>query len=218
MNTGNDGRYQVPSDEDYQPGSNNEVLKNYRGITSKDEIEVLEEQELIRSITELEELFRNNYQFSSEDICALHEKWLGDIYPMAGKYRSVTMSKGGFPFAAVPMIDKLMVEFEAKYLKKYTPCNFESIDDITEALSVIHVEFILIHPFREGNGRIARLLASLMANQAGLPPLIFSPIDQTTNPMGYKEYIQAIHKGLDHDYNKMEKIFKEIINISQKSA
>jgi fido (protein-threonine AMPylation protein) len=30
------------------------------------------------------------------------------------------------------------------------------------ALAVVHAEFILIHPFREGNGRCGRLLAILM--------------------------------------------------------
>jgi len=35
------------------------------------------------------------------------------------------------------------------------------------ALAEVHAELILIHPFREGNGRLARLLALLMALQAG---------------------------------------------------
>ena len=30
---------------------------------------------------------------------------------------------------------------------------------VAEALAVVHAELILIHPFREGNGRVARLLA-----------------------------------------------------------
>ncbi|TAK86063.1 MAG: hypothetical protein EPO20_09750 [Betaproteobacteria bacterium] len=31
------------------------------------------------------------------------------------------------------------------------------------ALAETHVELVLIHPFREGNGRIARALSTLMA-------------------------------------------------------
>ena len=46
------GRYSVPTDEDFEPGSNDEVLKNYLGIKSKEDMEALEEQELER--TELE--------------------------------------------------------------------------------------------------------------------------------------------------------------------
>ena len=43
------------------------------------------------------------------------------------------------------------------------------------------MELILIHPFREGNGRIARLLADLMAMQADKKPLNFSPIESIMN-------------------------------------
>jgi cell filamentation protein len=38
---------------------------------------------------------------------------------------------------------------------------------LIRGLAEIHVEFVLIHPFREGNGRIARLLADVMACLAG---------------------------------------------------
>jgi len=48
-------------------------------------------------------------------------------------------------------------------------------EEVIKALAVVHTELVLIHPFRaEGNGRVARMLATLMALQAGLPPLDFS--------------------------------------------
>lgn len=45
------------------------------------------------------------------------------------------------------------------------------MDQLLNALSSAHVELILIHPFREGNGRIARLLSDVMAVQAEIGPL-----------------------------------------------
>lgn len=42
---------------------------------------------------------------------------------------------------------------------------------VIKALSEVHVEFELIHPFREGNGRVGRVLITLMALEAGLPLL-----------------------------------------------
>lgn len=44
------------------------------------------------------------------------------------------------------------------------------------ALAETHAELMLIHPFRDGNGRLGRLLATLMALQAGLPVLDFRPM------------------------------------------
>ena len=75
------------------------------------------------------------------------------------------------------------------------------------ALAVVHTEYILIHPFREGNGRIGRVLAVLMALQAGLPPLDFGGIK------GRKrlEYFVAAQAGMDRNYKPMEKVFSDVI-------
>ena len=35
------------------------------------------------------------------------------------------------------------------------------------SIAMVHTELLLIHPFRDGNGRLARWLADIMAAQAG---------------------------------------------------
>lgn len=94
--TKNYDRYIVPTDEDYEPHSNNQVLKNYLNAISKEEIENLEARELERTEIELLHIFDENHQFTAEDLCNIHELWLGDIYPSAGKYRTVNMEKPAF--------------------------------------------------------------------------------------------------------------------------
>lgn len=69
------------------------------------------------------------------------------------------------------------------------------------------MELILIHPFREGNGRIARLLSVLMGLQAGLPPLDFTGMDGVKRD----EYFAAVRAGMDLDYKPMERIFSGVI-------
>lgn len=208
------GRYTVQTDEDMQPNSNNEVLKNYLNIISKEEIEILEQQELKRTELDLIKIFDENYQFTAEDICNIHKLWLGDIYPSAGRYRTVRMEKDGFPFAMPNRIPVLMKEFEDKYLAKYTPCHFSNSDELANALAIVHVELILIHPFREGNGRTARLLADLMSMQAKKPPLNFGLIDQTVNHNNFSQYIMAIHAGLNGNYEPMQDIFNRLLGQS----
>ena len=211
MNFKNSGRYCVPTDEDFEPDSNNEVLKNYLGIKSADEIGELEGQELERAELELFDIFDKNHSFTAADICDIHELWLGDVYPSAGKYRSVRMSKDDFVFAMPVRIESSMSEFEKKYLAKYTPCHYTDINELATALGVVHVELIIIHPFREGNGRTARLLADLMAIQASQPPINFASIDQTENDEGFQQYIMAIHAGVDGNYKPIEEIFKKLL-------
>ncbi len=69
---------------------------------------------------------------------------------------------------------------------------------------------MLIHPFREGNGRLGRLLATLMALQAGLPPLDFSELAGERK----EEYFLAVRAGLDRNYQPMERLFNAVIQNS----
>ena len=64
------------------------------------------------------------------------------------------------------------MEVLRKLPKKYT-CKQELIIDIAK----VHAELLLIHPFREGNGRTARILANLMSRKAGYGFLKFEKID-----------------------------------------
>lgn len=207
-------RYTVSTDENYEPDSNDQVLKNLLGIKDKEVIEEIEEQELLRTGNELPALYDVNHQFSARDICDIHELWLANLYPFAGKYRTVMMSKDGFPFAAPQFISKSMREFETKFLAQYTPCRFNTNQELAHALGVVHVEFILIHPFREGNGRVARLLANLMALQAGKGLLNYAPIDRTVNQQGYNNYIAAIHQGVKCKYDLIQQVFLELLKVT----
>ena len=74
-------------------------------------------------------------------------------------------------------------------------------------------EINAIHPFREGNGRLARLLASLMALQAGLPLLDFGVLKGRRR----QEYFIGVQDGLDRNYSSMEKLFGEVIERTLRS-
>jgi cell filamentation protein len=117
------------------------------------------------------------------------------VYKIKHAYKKKT-SKAGFLFAAAGQVPKLMTSFEKEVLRKYTPCTFASSDEVVTALAVVHTELVLIHPFREGNGRLARMLTMLMAFQAKLPPLDFGIIRGQKR----KEYFSAVQAGLDRNY------------------
>ena len=76
------------------------------------------------------------------------------------------------------------------------------------------MELVLIHPFRDGNGRLARALMTLMALQAGLPLLDFSVIAGKNK----NAYIAAIQAGLDKHYAPMERLVAEVIEQSRASS
>jgi len=96
---------------------------------------------------------------------------------------------------------------------EYTPCRFTEMSAIARGIAVVHTELLLIHPFREGNGRVARLLAILMALQAGLPPLDFGNIKGRRR----QEYFRAVQAGLNRDYKLMEKVFSAVIRRTRRA-
>lgn len=202
----------LPEDP-YEPGSHGLVLRNKLGVTDPEEAGIAETAALWRVQEKLIAEVAVDQSFTANDICEMHRQWLEGIYPWAGNYRQVNIGKGGFQFAMAHAVPTLMAELERNQLRKYTPCLFEKQDDIVSALAEVHVELMLIHPFREGNGRLGRLLATLMALQAGLPLLDFSEFDGARR----EEYFAAVRAGMDMDYRSMERLFKKVIERSLQS-
>jgi len=196
----------------YQSGSNDLVLLNKLEITDLAEMNQLE-LELLDQLTEvlLTELVGSQV-LSSADLCEWHRRWLGNVYEWAGDYRSVNMGKGDFQFATASLIPNLMKKFEHDFLVPMVCHEGMSDDDLVESLATIHIEFILVHPFREGNGRLSRLLAVVMALQAGRPVLDFSWLDQHKD-----EYFLAVQAGLDNA-EPMKAVFKQVLRDTEKTS
>jgi len=146
---------------------------------------------------------------TADDLREWHRRWLGNVYDWAGRYRSVNMGKAEFHFAAAHLIPNLMKTFEKNFLFVYMPCRTMDNETLIDALAKVHIEFILIHPFREGNGRLSRLLANIMALQADQPMLDFSVMEDKK-----AQYFSAIQAGLD-DYEPMKSIFRQVLRETQ---
>ena len=194
-------------ESEFEPGTRKRVLRNRLGIRTVRLMDETESQALLIAQDWAVQHFGPGHRFTAEDVCELHRQWLGVIYPWAGEYRSVNIGKGGFQFAAAHVLPRLMTELERGPLAKFTPCVPGRTSVVAEALAVVHAELILIHPFREGNGRLARLLTLLMGYQAGLPPLDFSPL-AGRNKLAY---FGAIQTALGRDYAPLTSMFERVI-------
>jgi cell filamentation protein len=209
------GKYQAAGPEvEFEPGSRGRVLRNLLGITRVRDMNAAESQALELAQVAALDHYGPNHRFSADDVRALHRLWLGPIYPWAGEYRSVNIGKGGFQFAHSPRIARLMAELERGALRQNTPCHAANDADAARALAEVHAELILVHPFRDGNGRLARLLALLMALQAGLPPLDFGPM----SGRGKRVYIAGIHTAMNRDYASLTATMARVIARSKRRA
>lgn len=195
----------------YQAGSSDMVLRNRLGITDPVRMEELEFDLLVSLQVQLLEEIETTQIITVDALCDWHRRWLGQVYEWAGNYRGVNMAKGGFLFAASHLVPKLMQSYEHDCLQRFTPCAGMAEEPLCEALAICHIEFILIHPFREGNGRLARVLATVMALQAGQPLLNFGVLEKDK-----ERYIEAIQLGYAGDSLPMQRIFSEILTSSAK--
>ena len=76
---------------------------------------------------------------------AIHKYLFEDIYDFAGKLRTVNLAKGNFRFAPLMYLEAALAN-----IGKMPQSTF---DEIIEK----YVEMNIAHPFREGNGRSARI-------------------------------------------------------------
>jgi cell filamentation protein len=208
-------KYQTAGGEvEFEPGSRGRVLRNSLGITRVRDMNMAESQALELAQDLALDRYGPTHRFTVADICDLHRLWLAAIYPWAGEFRSVNIGKGGFQFAHAGRIPHLMAELERDALRRNTPCRAINDVELAPALAEVHAELVLIHPFRDGNGRLARLLAMLMALQAGYPPLDFTPM----TGRGRRYYFGGIRAALDPDYGPLTKTFERVIAKSMRRA
>lgn len=135
-----------------------------------------------RAIDRLYEVVTRGTPLREEDLFALHQSVQTnierDIYKPVGAWkvernwaRAVTPS--GAPalveYAAPEDVPMLMREWLAMIEAR------SAVDSVTDAVrdyAELHLAFVRIHPFADGNGRMARLVANLPLLKRGLPPLL----------------------------------------------
>lgn len=200
-------KYRITNDEGYFTFDEQaHVLANKLNIIDAEEINGVE---LILLEKLYVHVFEQHFPRGKITIALLkrwHLQWLGNIYTWAEKIRTVNLSKSNFLFAAAARLPFLLRGFENQFLAKYTPCSGMTREQTIRAIAAVHVELIIIHPFREGNGRLARLLADVMAVQAG-----FAPLDYHAWEKKKDQYITAIHAGMNMEYGLMEELVNEAI-------
>ena len=198
-------RYEVTSSEgELQPGGEEGVLSNRLGLTRKRDIDDAE--------TELLQALYERVLTSPVDSLAFagierwHCQWLGNLYDWAGNLRTVNMSKGDFHFAAAGRLPRLIDTFEQQYLQRFASLPDLNDREVIRCLAQSHVEFILMHPFREGNGRISRLLLDVMAVKAGFEPLDYQLWEE------HKDfYFKAIQAGVSGEYQHIERLVEDVL-------
>ena len=73
-------------------------------------------------------------------------------------------------------------------------------------MGAVHGVLLFIHPFREGNGRTARLLANLMLEQQGHERLRWELVDEAAFP----RYVAAVQQSGLGNYAPMQALMRTL--------
>lgn len=193
-------KYLIPNNE-----KESKILPNKLKTTNKKVIETKEFEGFYKAEVIFTETLTNNTVFTADYKRKIHKVALEDIYSFAGKYRKVNLSKNGFLFPGAQFIDQSMEYLEKKILFNLNRLH-KSKGKLLAENAKAHAELLFIHPFREGNGRVARILANLIMYKSGYNRLKFEEIKGKL----WNEYVIAVQSAGLNDYTKMIRIFKTI--------
>lgn len=120
-------------------------------------------------------------------------KW---IFPeWAGKFRQVNVTYSGKEAPSFHQVPELIlnlcndVKVRIQNLPKSTEAEY--ITKIVELLAWFQHRFVVIHPFKDYNGRLARMLTILIALNLNLPPIELKADTKTDRQRYLKAMYQA---------------------------
>ncbi len=190
--------------------SEKDILKNLLKITDSKELEITETQHLVKAYETLTDEFIDNRKIESADIQYIHKTFLGSIYEWAGKYRDVDISSADIRWCHAKFIPSQMDELD-KLLLTHTPFTEKlTRKGVIQKLSEIHGELIIIHPFRDGNGRVTRLVCDLLLMQSGRLPIDRNLLESDEGKEKYFKAIKSIWN--EKNYDLLISLFDQLIS------
>lgn len=179
---------------------------NKKGITDLAQLQALEKAGLARAYIKLLPEMHVGTPLTCAIIRQIHLSIFGDLYQWAGRWRTVNISKPGITWPPPDFIDENMARFERESLAKHPAFALTDDEDFFGAVAQIQGEFLVIHPFREGNARCIKLLTDMLAVQTGRPMLKYDQSD-----VGRDRYIHAAGQAFRRSYSPMAEIIRQAL-------
>jgi cell filamentation protein len=140
-------------------------------------------------------------KFDFDQLKAIHERLFGDVYPSSGQIREVAAAKRTV-FCQPEYIEDMALEIfdrlrNDRYLKNL------GRDDFINDFAFYMGEVEALHPFRDGNGRAARLFFYQLAMNAGY--------DIEWYKVDPDRMLEADISAIDGDYQLLIDVLSEVV-------
>ena len=138
-----------------------------------------------------------------EKILKLFYEKIDSVNAVKYRYKPVIVSSASIDFPLPKELDKRMQEFTASL-----PAMKQEFHAVKYS-AMVHALFVNIHPFIDGNGRVARLLMNLALLQSGYNITIIPPAVRA-------DYIRALQASNHNDFEPFINFISEMVLEAQK--
>lgn len=158
----------------------------------------------------------NKTKITPELIKDIHQEGFSFIFPdWAGQFRMIDVIVGEYEpphYSQIAVLVKnLCADLEERL--KHTPLLKNEEQFLAEVIALLawfQHRFVWIHPFKDYNGRVARLLTNLLVLNFGLPVLEI----KAETEVDRQRYIKAMIAADNHDYSKLERLIASALQES----
>lgn len=174
------------------------------GKTLKEHLETVNHREAIFYV---EDIVKNEEELTEWQIKNIHKlilKGIDDKY--AGSYRDQkVLISGAEHIPPEPFLIKDQME---NFINWYDN-EGQNLHPVERA-SMVHIIFVGIHPFIDGNGRTSRLLLNLELMKSGYPPIIikkenrlkyYNALDKAHTSKDNKDFINIVEEELNNTFD-----------------
>lgn len=167
------------------------ILEDGLTVGGKPLRDILEAVDHARSYNFMFSLLKS-HRIDGEAVLRMHELFYQNIEPAyAGRYRDIKVIITGSHY---PTTAPEKLELEMSRLFEWADRERDQIHPV-EFAAELHRRFVFIHPFKDGNGRVARLLMNLALIQEGYLPAVIPPVLR----MDYISLLERAHRD-PHDF------------------
>lgn len=143
-----------------------DILKNVPGFVSRPSLVRFERIKTAASLTRLA-FHPVKGSFDRDHLQEIHRRIFADVFPWAGEFRHVNMSRHhSHPFATVQGMERKLEDCLAKLASENYLRGLDA-DDFSARAAFFLGALNSIHPFRDGNGRTQREFLRQLAEEAG---------------------------------------------------
>lgn len=176
-----------------------DVLRNILNIENNSELK--EAEEVLTELAAIQIEF-DPPPYNLDYLRSIHQQLFEDLYKWAGDLRTIDLTKGTTRFCnvnrIVPEADK-----QFKALKKASYFISYKRGSLVEAVAELYIELNMVHPFREGNGRVQRILFEHIIINCGF--------EFDLEGITQHEWVDANIAGVGCNYTPMIELFDRCI-------